>query len=360
MKLIIALIILFSTSALADIELNILCWQGYAPKSKVEKFEQYIKAKYQIDIKIKVTEVSAPDEFFNGIRSKTIDLISPAHNIPKSHRWPMIQNNITLPINLKNIPNFKKISPSLKNLNYVTANNLVYGIPIVYGIYGLAYNTNIISQAPDSWDVFWQPKYKNKYSISAEYYEANIYLTALSLGYQGNQIYDYDLLKQDPLFLARLTDLATASKSFWYGVDKSEDLKGLSLATAWGFSFSKLKNLGENWNFATPKEGATGWVDHWLIGYSLKEFPLKKQLAEEWINFTLSDEMQLYYLKKLSQNPVTSSIKKKLSKEEVKRFHIDDDYYLNEQLNLWQILSRRQQNGFQQLWLTAKKISQDQ
>jgi len=43
---------------------------------------------------------------------------------------------------------------SLQNLNYVTAHNLTYGIPIVYGIYGLAYNTNIVSQAPDSWEVF--------------------------------------------------------------------------------------------------------------------------------------------------------------------------------------------------------------
>ncbi|MBL4941626.1 MAG: extracellular solute-binding protein [Colwellia sp.] len=79
----------------------------------------------------------------------------------------MIQNNIVLPINFKNIPNFKKISPSLQNLNYVTAHNLTYGIPIVYGIYGLAYNTNIVSQAPDSWEIFWQPQYKKNSNYSA-------------------------------------------------------------------------------------------------------------------------------------------------------------------------------------------------
>jgi len=42
-----ALIILLSSPAVASIELNILCWQGYAPKEKTDKFEKYITNKYK-------------------------------------------------------------------------------------------------------------------------------------------------------------------------------------------------------------------------------------------------------------------------------------------------------------------------
>ena len=62
-----------------------------------------------------------------------------------------------------------------------------------------------------------------------------------------------------------------------------------------------------------------------------------------------------YYLKELSQNPVTSSIKGSLSEEEIKRCYVGNSDYLTTQLILWKVLSRRQQNGFNHLWQTAKK-----
>jgi len=354
----IALVVGFSFIAagkcFAAIELNILCWQGYAPQLYVSGFEQYIEKKHGKKVKVIVKNVSDPQEFFNGLRSKAVDIISPAHNIPKSERWPMIQKHLVLPLNLKNIPNYKNVNPYLQHASYVSKAEQLFGVPIVYGTYGLAYNSNKLTKAPTSWSVLWQPEYVGKFSISADYYEANIYSTALSLGYTGEQLYDYDLLSKDPVFIDRLSRLANSTASLWHGVDKSADLLGLSLATAWGFSFQELRKKGEVWRFSSPTEGVTGWVDHWLIGYSLKDDAFKKMLAEEWINFTLSEEMQTYYVRALGQYPVSTAINKHLTTDEIAKFHLDNSDYIKDNLNLWKVLSIRQQNGFRLLWQRAK------
>jgi len=350
------LLSLYPGYASALVEIRMLCWEGYAPIDKVKIFEKYIEKKYEQKLKLTVIPVSEPQEFFTGFRNKTVDIISPAHNIPKSNRWPFIRNELplALPLNLENIPNYHRVNPSLQYLSYVLNNNEIYGVPIVYGSYGLAYNTNKFIKPPESWDIFWRPEYVGKYSISADYHEANIYITALSLGYKGEQIYDYNLLSKDKVFIRRLAHLSGSSASRWHGVDKSENLLGLSLATAWGFSFSALKQKGELWAFASPKEGVTGWVDHWLISTYLKESPLKRKIAEEWINYTLSDEMQIYYLNVLGQFPVVNGIKNKLTQEKIDKFQLDNDNYIKNSFILWPILTRRQQNGFTLLWKQAK------
>jgi spermidine/putrescine transport system substrate-binding protein len=322
----------------------------------VAKFERYIEQKYGKKVQLSIIDVSEPQEFFDHIRAKNVDIISPAHNIPKSPRWPFLQSGLILPLDLTNIPNYKNIIPSLRFSHYVSKQRVVYGVPIVYGYYGLAYNHDLIQTAPTSWNVLWQPEYHNKFSISADYYEANIYITALSLGYRGNEIYDYQLLSSDPKFLKRLQILANSPARFWYGVDKADDLFGLSFATAWGVSFQELKAKGENFQFSSPKEGTTGWVDHWLVGYSLKNSPFKKKMAEEWINFTLSNEMQVYYLRELGQHPVSRTINQFLTKQEINHFHLDENDYFKNNVNLWQVLMRRQHNGFKFLWDKAKAL----
>ncbi len=137
-------------------ELRILCWEGYAPGTHTKQFEQFIKNRYDIDLKVVVKDVSDPKEFFYEIRAKNVDLISPAHNIPKSHQWNLIRGKLVLPINLENIPNYQYIIPALKKAEYITQDDKIYGVPIVYGPYGLAYNTSLVKKEPKSWNVFWE------------------------------------------------------------------------------------------------------------------------------------------------------------------------------------------------------------
>ena len=345
-------------SAQGEDVLRILCWEGYAPPQFVSQFESYMLTKHQLEVRVEVQSVSEPDEFFQGIREGTVDIISPAHNIPQSHRWPMIQSNIVAPFDISRIDNYQHVAPFLRDKKFVVSDGKVYGIPIVYGVYGLAYNQEQFKTRPTSWDVLWDPRFIGQYVISADYYEANIYVTALSLGYTAEDIYDYDKLSDDERFVQRLSLLASNAESMWTGVDKTSDLQGRALATAWGFSFRALQQKGERWSFAMPEEGMTGWVDYWVMSSAVKRDPVKQMIAHEWVNFALGVDMQLYYVRSLSQFPVSMAIKDRLTAQEVDAFKVGDETFLKENVMLWEVLSRRQKNGFKLMWERAKQARQ--
>ncbi|MDO6684144.1 MULTISPECIES: ABC transporter substrate-binding protein [unclassified Agarivorans] len=345
---------LVSLPSWADIELNILCWEGYAPADRVKQFEQYIADKYKQKLTINVEYAVEDKQWFEVIRAKKADIISPTHNIPKSTTWPMVQFGLLLPINLNNIPNYQRLNPHLVLEEYVLHQQQTFAVPLVYGPYGLAYNTEKVTIPPTSWNVLWDPQYTNQYTVSEVFYEVNIYLTALALGYPASQLQDYEAFSKDKQFIAKLSELAGNANKLWGGIDTAEDLKGLSLATSFGFAFSELEKQGEKWTFATPKEGQTAWVDHWAIGYSLKDSPLKKQIAEEWINFTISEELQREYAQKLSSFPVISQFDSALSSQEIERYQLNNPNFFQEQFFLLKFIDRRQQNGFRKLWEQAK------
>jgi len=105
---------LFQTNIFSkEITIRIHCWEGYA-KPYVENFKKLVKEKYKIDVNLKITNVSDPNEFWNLARGKKVDLISPAHNIPRSPSWAFVDGKVAIPVDLKNIENYKYLLPVLQ------------------------------------------------------------------------------------------------------------------------------------------------------------------------------------------------------------------------------------------------------
>ena len=328
---------------------------GVCPPGQVRQFEKYIYEKYGKQVKLDVKTISDPNQFFDGLRSKTADIISPTHNVIKDRRFNLITKGLILPVDLKNIPNYKNLIPALQKAEYITEAGNVYGVPLVHGPYGLAYNTACIN-APESWNVFWDPKFSGRYTLSSDYYEVNIYITALALGYRGSQIYTAEGLNT-PEFKNKLKALAANAKSLWASVDKADDLQGLTLAAAWGFSLPELRRRGEIWKIAEPKEGTMGWIDNYVINWSLRGKPFLKRVAEEWLNFVISPDFQLEVIVRgLGSAPVNLAVKDRLLPEEFEKFHMDDPNYFEHNRILWPTLERmRDRNMMRWLWNEAMK-----
>jgi len=333
--------------------LNILCWEGYAEKENVAEFQLFIKTKYKINLKMNVKSVSSPSEFYTQIKEKKVDIISPAHNIAKSKQWPLIFDKLVLPINIDNIPNYKDIIDPLQRPHYISVFDDIYGVAIVYGVYGLYYNSDIVDQVPTSWNIFWDPKYKNKYSISSSYAEANVYITSLAMDGKKNNLNHFNVqsfIKMRQKYIKLISN----ANNFWRGIDKVDNLRGMSIATGWGFSIDDLRKIGENWKLAQPKEGTTGWIDNWMIGHSLKNKPMKKLIAEEWINYTLSPKNQASYVDKIGQSPVNNKASKYLTAQQVKEFHLDDPSFFKTNIILWPTLIDRDQKAINSIPYTGK------
>ena len=135
-----------------------------------------------------------------------------------------------------------------------------YGVPYNCGPYGLAYNTEVVKEAPASWNILWDPQYAGKYTINNNFPKCNIWITALALGYTYDQIFDVNKLDRAKI-QEKLDVLAKNAKSLWDGEANPDEFPELSLATTWGFAAQQANLKGGKWLIASPKEGGTAWME---------------------------------------------------------------------------------------------------
>ncbi len=348
--LVIAIIPAHSTFA-GEKVLRLLVWEGYAPEAYVQEFKKEIESKYGVHLKMEISYALADDDFFNLARDKKIDVITVGHYSIKGKQFKYIQKGIILPFDLKNVPNHVSLVPALKDAAFDKLNGKIYGIPVANGPYGLFYSTKAIKKAPQSWGIFWNPEYKNKYAIGANEYIYNIQITAMAMGYPRNEITSFDALNNIN-FRSKLRQLAVNAGAFWVGVDKPKDLLGMSLAMAWGDALSSLEKIGEKWERANPVEGTIWWIDEYAITWSLADKPVLKKIAEEWINKSLSSDFQMnHILGELRANPVVTHTKKKLPDKENKTIEINPtNNFSYDQRILQHAYSQRDKNGFKLMW----------
>jgi len=342
-----------TTGRVKNLTLRLLIWEGYAPEREQAVFISTVRRKYNIKLKLIIKNASNPDDFFNALRKGEVEMISPAHNLPKDSRYNLTTNGLTLPIDLNHVPNYRHIAEDLRHQPWAMENGEVFAVPVLQGPYGLAYNADILRNEPKSWNILWDPRYSGRYMVSGDYYELSIYISALALGYKPDSIFSYDTIKGDPLE-ERIRQLAVNAHSFWTGFDKAVHFKGKVLATSWRSTFPELNNLGERWRIAVPQEGTTWWVDTLMIGHTLKNNPQLRLIAEEWINYLLEPVVQAESLAlKLGIYPVTAPALILFKK---KQTHSPDAFNQNRLLKNhipWKVLKTRSRNAFSLLWKEA-------
>jgi len=346
-------LLLVTPAAVAEPQiLRLLVWEGYAPVAQRQAFQRYVLEKYDVDLHMEVSYIAETEDCYTALRLKKADILSPAHNRINDKRFRMFELGLLLPLNLDNIPNYADLAENFKNLDHLNYEGKAYGTPFAWGPYGLIYNAKLVKEPPTSWSALWSPEYRQRFTV-ADLGEHNIYITALAQGYGEDDLKSFDTLNNEP-FKEMLSKLASNSQDLWLGVDTADDLKGMSLATSWGFSLPELRARGENWKWAPLKEKSPGWIDNFVISHTLKDRPQLKRIAEEWINFTLSPEFQAEVLVRgLSARPVNAKTKQLLTKDMIETVGLDDATASNEMLVLMPELDRRTRNGFDLLWRQA-------
>lgn len=342
-------------------DLRLLLWEGYSPPAHVARFEKDMTAKYGRPIKLSIVYAESADFIYDAIRAGTCDLATISHHTIKDQRFDFIAKRLILPFDLKNIPNHKTVIRDLQMASYHVAEGRVYGIPVANGPYGLAYCQDRVKEVPTSWNILWDKAYKGRYVIGREEYLYNVNITALAMGYKRDQISNYETLN-NPEFKARLRALAENAERFWIGVDKPRHLKGMSLATSWGDSLSALRRQGENWQMAAPKEGTPWWVDEYVMTHAAGGRPAVRELAEEWINRSLTTDFQVNHLTREVQiYPVIGGIQHLLTEEEKKRIKPTEALGDFEATHILQSThSERDRNGLQALWEEACKKAKEE
>jgi len=338
-----------------DETLRVDVWTSYAPAEAIEDFKKLILQKYNKRINVDARVVLTPDEFFDRVRSGKTDIFSPSHNFLKDERTEFIKHKLVLPITIKDVPNLALVEKRYISNSFVTEKNNLYGIPAAAGGYGLLYNKKLVKIAPTSWSVLWDPKNKFKYALSKDFYEANMYITALALGFKTEDFSNLNKVNT-PLFKSKLKQLLSNAR-FWDGAPKMQDLEGLLFTTAWGITGSVKGDVENQWVFSFPEEGITFWTDYLSVTSAANRNPFVKKLAYEWLNMVLSKDYQTKYISEKSKyiSPTPSAISgtfitEKISNQEALK-------YLNTKSIYWPIISTRTRNGLKYIYDSVLKES---
>ena len=222
-------------------------WGDYIDEDILEEFEK------ETGIKVVYDTYSTNEDMYVKVKSggSSYDLVFPSDYMLTR----MINEGMLLKIDLEQIASHKHIDPKLMGAEYDPNNE--YSLPYMWGTLGILYNTTMVDEEIDSWDVLWDPKY-TKEILMLDSQRDSIGAALLKLGYSINT--------KDPQQLAEAAELLKRQKPLVlaYVVDEGKDKMAAGEATlALTWSGEAMYAIAENPDlaYAIPKEGTNLWFD---------------------------------------------------------------------------------------------------
>ncbi len=145
--------------------LNVYNWGEYISDGSdgtldtVRAFEAWFEETYGQKIKVNYDTFSSNEDMYNKLSSGAVsyDVVIPSDYMIAR----MIEEDMLLPLNFENIPNYQYIDETFRGL-YYDAENL-YSVPYTYGIVGVIYDANVVAPADiGGWDLLWNETYSGK------------------------------------------------------------------------------------------------------------------------------------------------------------------------------------------------------
>jgi putative spermidine/putrescine transport system substrate-binding protein len=273
--------------------INILAWAGYAEDGSDDKTVDWVhpfEAATGCQAKVQVANTS--DEMFEKMGSGTFDVVSASGD--SSLR--MIYAGKVAPVNTSLLTNYADVPDFQKMQAWNSVAGVPYGMPHGWGAQLMAYRTDKVTPAPDSWSVVYDPK--SPYAGKITDYDsavdgigaAAVYLMSTQPGLGIKNPYALDA-KQFAAAIALLQAQKPQVGTYWAGyVDAQKALE--SGSTVVGSTWQIIVNLaaGDKAPVASvlPKEGATGWADTWMIDAKSPH----PNCAYLWMNWITKPDVQ--------------------------------------------------------------------
>lgn len=273
--LVISLLIPFAACDNGKEVLNVYNWGEYIHPDVVAMFED------ETGIKVNYNTFTTNEDMYVKVAKGNVsyDVIVPSDYMIQR----MIEEDLLQKINLDNIPNYANIDDIHKDLAYDPNNE--YSVPYLWGTAGILYNTTLVTDVVDSWDILWNEKYAQQIFMQDSQRDSMM-VALIKLGYSQNTTDQAQideamnlLIEQKPLILGYLVDEVK---------DKMVQGEG-ALAVVWSGEAVDAMTMNPDLAYAIPKEGSNRWVDAMVIPKNAKNV----SAAEKFINFMLRDDIML-------------------------------------------------------------------
>ena len=209
----------------------------------------------------------------------TVDVIIPSDYMVGR----LVEENMLLPLNFDNIPNFEFVDERWKNPDYDPEN--LYSVPYSWGTVGIIYNPKYVDEADvTGWELLWNEKYADKILMFDNSRDA-FGITQCLLG--------YDLNTTDPAQLEACAEKLKEQKPVvqQYIMDQVFDLmenEEAWIAPYYAGDYLTMSDENEALEFYLPEnQGFNRFVDAMCIPKCAQE----KEAAELFINFLCDPEI---------------------------------------------------------------------
>ena len=232
-------------------------------------------------IKVNYTTFDSNESLYAKLKSggATYDVIVPSdYMIGK-----MIQEGMLAPLNKENIPNFSKIGESYTGMAYDPQDE--YSVPYTWGTVGIIYNTEMVEEAPTSWDALWDVEYAGNilmFNNSRDAFAIGAKKLGMSLNPQT--VEEVEIIAQE---LKAQKNVVQA-----YVMDEIFDkMSGGEAAMAPYYAGDAITMIDESpqLDFVIPEEGTNYFVDAMCIPANAKN----KEAAEIFINYMCEPDVGL-------------------------------------------------------------------
>lgn len=248
-----------------------------------EYIDEVVLALFEEETGIRVTQstYASNEEMYAKLKAGATDydIVIPSDYMIEK----MAAEGLLAPIDWDNVPNMALIGSTFMKPGYDPEG--LYSVPYMWGTVGICYNTAMVDDPVDSWDILWNEKYAGKilmYNSSRD----SMMVALCRLGYDMNtrdkgELGEAEqmLVEQKPLVLAYVED------------DVNDKMIAGEAALAVMYSGAALEAIDQNPDlaYAVPIEGTNIWVDAMVILKSSKN----KEAAERFIDFMCRTDIAL-------------------------------------------------------------------
>ena len=324
--------------------LSLLVWEGYADPSFVRAFEQAHHCK------VVASYMGSSDELVAKLRggsASNYDVISPSSDVATM----IARTGLAEPLDLRRLPSHTQLSPKLRELPLVHVNGKTYGVSFMWGPNPLLYDTTAFRTAPDSWAVFWDPKYRGKVSVWDDL--STIYMAAQILGYDKpdpSKLYNLDDAQLEAV-KKKLLELKPNIRKMWATGGELTNLfenHEVIAAMGWQLMTNQLRKAHFPIGETIPRENTTGWIDHLMITSASEH----KDLAYAFLEYMIQAKTQKAVTDVTGYVPANPGAAQFMTAEERKDLHLDDpDAYMH-RIYFWQDVPRRAK--YNEIWNEVK------
>ncbi|HUK24340.1 MAG TPA: ABC transporter substrate-binding protein [Terriglobales bacterium] len=324
--------------------LSLLVWEGYADPSFVAAFEQ------QYHCKISASYMGSSDELVAKLRGGSAgnyDVISPSSDVATS----IASAGLAQPLDLSRLPVYGQLSPQLTSLPLVHVGGQVYGVPFMWGPNPMLYDTTVFPKPPQSWSIFWDPKYRGKISVWDDL--STVYMAAQVLGFdQPEPSHLYNLSDQElDAVKQKLLELKPNIRKLWSTGGELTNLfenHEIVAAMGWPLMTNQLRKANFPVGETIPKENTTGWIDHLMITAASDN----KDLAYKFLEYMIEAQTQKKVTDVTGYTPANPQAAQFMSPDQVRDLHLDDVDNYQQHIYFWQNVPRRAK--YNEIWNEVK------